>query len=242
MAASAEFVSYIEESLGGNLIDVEFFQADYDRALDTAIRTWKQKGNNNLDKKFIPFSIVADQQEYDITTLTGESIDTIVRIIKPKSSGSSADPFYTSFIQNLMADWSNIGDRMAEYELIKQSIKTYERYMNYETQFIWKKRTGYLTLLGNPKIDTTWILEAYCDLTELEYEDHLWIREYALAEAKCILGRAYRKFQALSTPSGETALDGNELVQEGKDEKLALIENIADYVDGDPTGGLVLMG
>jgi hypothetical protein len=243
MPASVGFVTDVTTALGGNLIDVELTQEDFDYALDKAIRVWKQKGNNNLNKKFLQLPIITDTQTYDLgALLPTEDIQDIVRIIKPRSEGNSADPFYTSFIQHMFDYRSQLGDAMAEYELAKQNIKTYERYTNHNTQFIWNHRTDILTLLDNPKVDNTWVLEAYCNLTEAEYEEHLWVREYAIAEAKIILGRAYRKFQALSTPTGETSLDGNELVQEGKDEQTTLLENINEYVDGDPTGAIILMG
>jgi hypothetical protein len=241
MAASVAFIADVTTALGGNLIDVELTQEDFDYALAQAIRVWQQRGNNNLDKKFLPISIVTDTKVYDLSTeLPGETIDTIVRIIKSRSTGSSADPFYASWIQAL---WSGVqSGQYAEFELAKQQIKTHEQYIAYETQFIFKKRTNELTLLDVPNTDDTWVLECYCDLTELEYEDHLWVRQYAIAEAKIILGRAYRKFQTLTTPAGETALDGAELVSEGKEEQLVLLENIADYVDGDPTGSFIITG
>lgn len=242
MAASATFIADVTTALGGNLIDVELTQEDFDYALNKAIRIWQQRGNNNLNKKFVPFDVVTDQTTYDITTLTGEDVQDITRIVKPRSDGSSADPFYTSYIQQVWAYRSQLGDNMLDFELARQNLKSFERYTVHETQFIWNHRTGILELLDLPKADNTWVLEAYCNLTELEYEDHLWVREYAIAESKIILGRAYRKFQALSTPTGETSLDGAEMVAEGKEEQTILLENINDYVDGDPTGAVILMG
>lgn len=54
----------------------------------------------------------------------------------------------------------------------------------------------------------------------------MWIKEYALALAKQMLGRIRSKFDRFVTPSGGVALDGPTLLSEGKEEKTALEEQL----------------
>lgn len=241
MTVSNAFIEDMTTALGGNLIDVELDQKDFQYAFDQAKRLFVQKGNNNLDKKFYSLSITEGTRVY--TLPSNENIDTVIRIIKPTSSFSSDDPFSMASIQQVFGSQQmTAGSSLISYELTMQLLDNINIYIAHSTDFIWKKRNNELTLLDTPKIDETWMLELYADLSDAEYEEVLWVREYTLAQLKMILGRAYRKFQTLTTPSGETPLDGEQLVQDGKEEKERLIENIQDYVDGDPTGSVIMIG
>lgn len=239
-----EFIDDMTTALGGNLVDVELTQTDYEYAFDKAKRIFVQRGNNNLDRKFYSLAAITNQTEY--TLPSSENIDTIVKIVKPRSSfGYTANPHHAYAIQTFFGGYyggSGAGFDAMTYELGRQLMDDYDIMLAYETQFIWKKRNNQLTLLNAPKVDETWMLEVYADLSDAEYEDLIWIRNYTIAELKIILGRAYRKFSALSTPTGETSLDGEQLVSEGKEEQIILLENIGDYIDGDPTGSVFIIG
>lgn len=241
MAVSSTFVEDMTTALGGNLIDVEMGTKDFQYAFDNAKRMFTQKGNNNLDKKFYSLSVTEGTRTYTIPS--NENVDTVIRIIKPTSSFSSDDPFSMASIQQVFGTQkSTAGSSLINYELAMQLLDNINIYIAHSTDFIWKKRNNELTLLDTPKVNESWMLELYADLSDAEYEEVLWVREYALAELKMIMGRAYRKFQTLTTPSGEMPLDGEQLVQDGKEEKQQLIENIQDYVDGDPTGSVIMIG
>jgi len=63
-----------------------------------------------------------------------------------------------------------------------------------------------------------------------------WIEKYSLAESKIKLGHAYRKFQAVPGPGGGLSLPGGDLIQEGKEEKKELEQDILDFLhDAAPT-------
>jgi len=236
-----DFKDELEARLGGNLIDVELGVEDYRMAFNVAKRIFIQRGNNNLDRKFYSQSIIADQRNYTIPT--SENIDTIVRIIKPRSGLSTDDPFSISVIQQMFgAQTYGTDTSLLTYELSKQLLENINIFFSHDTQFIWKKRNSTFELLDMPIVSETWFLEVYADLSDAEYRDLIWVQQYSLAECKTILGRAYRKFSTLTTPAGEASLDGDALVNEGKEEKITLLENISDYVDGDPTGGVIFIG
>ena len=241
MAVTDLFKTDIETALGGNLIDVELTQADYDFSFDKAKRVFIQRGNNNFDRKFLSVPVVPDTYIYELPA--NENIDTIVKIVKPRSSLSPADPFSVASINEIFGGVSSGGSSsMLNYELGMQMLDNISIYVLNDTQFIWKKRTNTLTLLDNPEIEQAWFVEVYVDLSDEEYEDVIWVRNYTMAEAKILLGTAYRKFQSLTAPSGETSLAGDAMIAEGKEEQLLLLEAIGDYVDGDITGSVMLIG
>jgi hypothetical protein len=113
-----------------------------------------------------------------------------------------------------------------------QQIENAKRYMSYDVQFIHDKFRNNITLLKRPERTTIWLLECYLNLSEKEYMQIDWIFRWALAELKHTLGIAYRKFQSLPSPTGETSLSGSEYIQEAKEEKEALMEDIVNGVDG----------
>lgn len=55
-----------------------------------------------------------------------------------------------------------------------------------------------------------------------------WLKQWALADAKYILGRKRGKFKSLPTAGGERSLDGEDLISESKEEKERLEEKILD--------------
>lgn len=61
-------------------------------------------------------------------------------------------------------------------------------------------------------------------LTPTEFEEEEWIREYATAHARVIIGTVRRKFSNFSYAGGQGATDGAEMVQEGKEEMERLKE------------------
>jgi hypothetical protein len=243
VSLTQEFIDDMGIALGSSLIDVELTNNDYSYAFDQAKRTFIQRGNNNYDRKFYSLSVITDQTVY--TLPSAENIDTVIKLIRPRASfGYAANPHQAAAIQNFFngSYGGGSGFDAMSFELGRQLMDDFDIYIAYQPQFIWKKRNNELTLLNPPKVDETWMVEVYADLSDVEYEQVLWIRNYTIAGLKIILGRAYRKFSALSTPTGETSLDGEQLVSEGKEEQLVLLENIADYVDGDPIGSVFLIG
>ena len=240
MAVHDTFKNDITTALGGNLIDVELTQADYDFAFDKAKRIFVQRGNNNFDRKFLSIDVVPDTFVY--TLPASENIDTIVRIIKPRSTLASENPFHVVTINEMFGGLYSGSSNMLTWELGLQALDNINIYLLNDTQYTWKKRTNTLTLLDNPVLAEAWFIELYADLSDEEYQDVIWVRNYTIAEAKIILGMAYRKFQSLTSPSGETGLAGDAMIAEGKEEQLLLLESIGDYVDGDVAGSVFIIG
>jgi len=59
-------------------------------------------------------------------------------------------------------------------------------------------------------------------LSEAEVDANAWIRKYALAWSKEMLGRVRSKFASVPGPTGELSLDGPQLLSEAQQEKEAL--------------------
>jgi len=59
-----------------------------------------------------------------------------------------------------------------------------------------------------------------------------WIRKFALALAKELLGIIRSKYASLPLPNGEVTMDGESLKAEGREEKDALLEELKEFLEG----------
>ena len=59
-----------------------------------------------------------------------------------------------------------------------------------------------------------------------------WIRDYALAVSKMMLGEARGKFNTIAGPQGGTTLNGGELKQQGIAEMEKLDQEIGNFAEG----------
>ncbi len=88
------------------------------------------------------------------------------------------------------------------------------------------------TNTGNGKVtdhsNVPYFLIKYKNINEIGRQ---WIRKYALAVAKEILGYIRGKYSSLPIPDGEITMNADELVSSGKAEKEALITELREMLD-----------
>jgi hypothetical protein len=59
-----------------------------------------------------------------------------------------------------------------------------------------------------------------------------WLRDYALANCKVMIGEAREKFGTIASPQGGTTLNGTALKSEGKSEMEMLELDLINYKEG----------
>lgn len=69
------------------------------------------------------------------------------------------------------------------------------------------------------------------DYTKINSIGRQWIREYALAVAKEMLGYVRGKYTTVPIPGSETTLNAGDLLTDARSEKLALIQQLRDTLD-----------
>ena len=232
-----EFFDRIIASLSGGLVDVELGVEDMDVAYKLAKQTYLQLGNANQERDFYSLAVTAGTLEYTLTVPSGDpeilSISAVLRSNELGGSGFS-DPFVLSaYNQMFSPDTGSSNSVWIIYDLTKQMQDTIRQYTVYESEWVHNRRKNSVKFLKAPQQDGVYLLDCYHTPADESLYDDLWVFKYTLAEAKCILGRAYRKFGSLASPTGETQIDGNDLVTEGKEEKRELEEAIMDMQYGD---------
>jgi hypothetical protein len=67
-----------------------------------------------------------------------------------------------------------------------------------------------------------------------------WIKDYAFANCKFMLGEARSKFAQIAGPQGGTSLNGDNLKSEAQAEIEKLDEDLKTYVDGSTPLGFII--
>ena len=93
-----------------------------------------------------------------------------------------------------------------------------------------------LTIMQRPRSDEELLVWMYnyrpdFNLLQDNYAGQ-WLKDYALANCKVILGEAREKFATIASPQGGTQLNGAALKGEGKAEMEALEQDLINYKEG----------
>ena len=67
-----------------------------------------------------------------------------------------------------------------------------------------------------------------------------WLKDYAFAKAKFMLGEARAKFATIAGPQGGTSLNGDALKSEAAADIEKLEDDLKNYVDGGGYGGFII--
>lgn len=231
----------LEIMLGGQLVDVELDKASYDLAIDLAIEYYRQRSSNAVEESYLFIMLSKATNDYVLPEEVTE-----VRKIYRKSFGaitassdgsdtSSVDPFDVAYTNMLyMMDLSSGG--LATYDISRQNLELAGRLFGEELLYSWNEATKRLKIVRNLRSDEEVLLWIYNYIPE---EDLLkntyarpWLRRYALAQAKIMLGRAYRKFGNLAGPQGGVSMNASELINEAMTDLAELEDSLKKYGDG----------
>lgn len=230
-----DFYDDVVQALSGYIVDVELDETDVNSAFRLAKKTYQQKGSHNEIRRYVKIPVSRNQYEYDLP----KEVKDVVEIVKPRGSFNVADPFSHAIFNDLFSNVSGSTgstNGFIHYDLVLQQLGNIRKYIVYDTPFVQDRTRNKLILRKRPEFDGCWLLDCYLFMTDEEYMDNLWVFNYTVAESKKRLGRAYRKFGSLPSPSGEAQLDGDQLVQEAQEEIRGLNEDIDNFMDGDPDG------
>lgn len=125
-------------------------------------------------------------------------------------------------------------------------LATYEMFAGYQElvgrmfgsfiEFKWNTTTKELLLLQRPRAEEELLLYVYNYRPDSELlKDYLaiqWIKDYALATAKMMLGEARSKFATIAGPQGGSTLNGEALKAEAQAEMEKLEQEISTAVPG----------
>lgn len=233
-----ELHSYILNALGNITVQVELTKDQIDRCIDNALAMLRKYSSYSVKRGMFFLDLFPNQQTYVMTNQCVGfnkivSINGVFRMRGGffKSTFAGSDLFFYGALQQLysvatfdMLSFHLVSSYMEELETL---FATRILYQFYELD---RELKIYQTVIRPERV----LVDAYMERTEQELmtdrQTHMWIKGWALAEAKLTLSQIRGKFTTLPGPNGSTTLNSQELITQGETEKqelMALLEDMS---------------
>jgi hypothetical protein len=133
---------------------------------------------------------------------------------------------------------------IATYDMFSQYRETLNKVAATDIMYLWNPVTKKIKLLRRMRHDTLVLIHVHVerDENQLMIDPYLksWIRDYALAYCKRMLGEARGKFSSLPGAQGGVTLNGAEMKAEA-DVMIEKLEfDLTNYVDGSAPLGFII--
>jgi len=231
-------VDYIKTSLGDGMIDVELDPKHYDLAIDIALRKYRQRSQNSVEESFGYLTLQTDVNEYQLASEVMQVRQIFRRSIGSRSGGGDGgtlfEPFNLAYSNTYLLSSSNMGG-LATYMMFSQYQNLVGKMFGSFINFDWNSVTKKLRITQRPRGEENVLLWMYNYKPDfILFQDTwagIWIRDYATARAKIILGEAREKFATIASPQGGTNQNGTALKAEGKAEMEMLEQDLINNKD-----------
>jgi hypothetical protein len=227
--ARTEAIDYIKTFLGDGMVDVELDPKHYNIALDKSLMRYRQRSQNSTEESFGFLTLQVDTNEYFLPKEVMQVRQIFRRSIGSRSGGGNGgslfEPFNLAYTNTYLLSSSNMGGLATYFAFASyQNLvgKMFGSFINFDFNSTTKK----LRVSQKPQTEESVLLWMYnyrpdFNLLADTYAG-LWIKDYALAQAKIMLGEAREKFGQIASPQGSVSLNGTALKTEG----LAMAEKL----------------
>jgi len=240
----SKIIDDIRNILGDGMVDVELDPKHYETSLNLAIDRYRQRSSNAVEEATLFLRMLTDTNEYTLPSEVIEVRESFRRALgSDEQSGVDIDPFELAYTNLYFLQAGRIGG-LTTWEAFSQYQETVGRLFGNKINFTWDTVTKKLTLVRKPVHDETLLLQVYMLRTdETLLSDpyaKMWLRDYALAQCKMMLGEARSKFASLPGAQGGVTLNGADLKAEAQATMDRLEDEIQKYSDGgDPITFLI---
>jgi hypothetical protein len=236
---------YIELMLGGGMVDIELDKEHYDIAIDKAIGYYRQHSSRAVEESFMILDLIRGESTYylpdeviEVTNVYRASVGGI------GTTATNFEPFEAGFLNTYLLN-AGRGQGLATFDLFMGQRKLLGYFFGAYMMYTWISQTKRLTLHRNIKGDDEPVVLHtfnYRPDEALLADSHCqqWLRDYALASAKLMLGQARSKFGQLAGPQGGVQLNGNDLINQGQAEIDKLEDALTKYADGGTPLGFII--
>jgi hypothetical protein len=237
-----EVVNYIKTMLGDGMIDIELEPQHYDVAINRALAKFRQRAQSSTEESYAFMTLQQDVNEYILAPEVMEVRQLFRRSIGSRTGGGDGgtifEPFNLAYTNTYLLNSSNMGG-LATYFAFASYQKLVGKMFGSEIDFTWNATTKKLTILQRPRGEESillWLYNYRPDFTL--FQDPyvgIWLKDFALATCKIMLGDAREKFATIASPQGGTTLNGTALKADGKAELEVLEQDLINYkVGGSP--------
>jgi hypothetical protein len=232
-------IEYVKVMLGSGMIDVELDPVHYNVAIDKALAKYRQRSSNAVEESFGFLTLVTDSNEYIMPKEVVEVRQLFRRSIGSRTGGGDGgslfEPFNLAYSNTYLLASTNMGG-LATYYAFASYQKQVGKMFGGEINFTYNKTSKMLNIMQRPRAGEEVLVWMYNYRPDFNLLDDMyagqWIKDYALANAKVILGEAREKFGTIASPQGGTQLNGTTLKTEGKAEMEILEQDLINYKEG----------
>jgi hypothetical protein len=230
--------SYVELSLGSQMVEVELDPAHYETCLQRAVEVFQTRSSAAVEESF---AFLSTQKDVQIYTLP-EEVQYVRQIWRRSlgdlgNAGTQIDPFSQGYLNVYILNSGRAGG-LLNYELFKDYEFQVDRMFGGQIDFNFNSITKKLSLIRRPYgTNETLLLQTYNlkPLVQLlvDYRTLTFIKGYTLALCKHALGEAREKYTAINGPGGGTSLNGAALKAEAMGEMDKMHEDISNFRFGE---------
>jgi len=213
--------------LGDQMVEVELDDEHLNLAIDMAIDRIRQRTTGGVEEGHVFITMQPDQNVYTLPDEIQEVEKLYRRGVGANSTGgTNFDPFEAAFSNIYLLQAGRTGG-LATWDFFAQYQETIGRVFGSEINFIWESSTNQLTIIRRPTAEEDVMCKVWMKKPENIIIDDVytkvWVRDYALAKGKEMLGEARDKFPGgLPGPAGSVLLNGQQL----KTEAVAELERL----------------
>jgi hypothetical protein len=233
-------IDYISTMLAEGIVDVELDSKHYNTAIDKSLAKYRQRSSNAVEESYAFLTLQVDTNEYILPKEVMEVRQLFRRSIGSRSGGGDGgtvfEPFNLAYSNTYLLTSTNMGG-LATYYAFARYQKQVGKMFGSDINFVFNRTTKLLTIMQRPRAEEELLVWQYnykpdFILLQDPYAGQ-WLKDYALATVKIILGEAREKFGSIASPQGSTTLNGAALKTEGKAELEALETDLVNYKTGD---------
>jgi len=242
-----EFRTWTRRQLGEDgscTVKVELTDKQIDQALDTAKDWWNAFFGLHKENYF---PIVADQVEYDLSAVTPK-VDEVLKVwfthsaelidfrgLYPGFLDVNGIPYDAMGVYDQNSPLGTITQTLQQMKSARRTFSSDPDWQFYQEDFDKDNPVRLLRMMP-PPVDTgtgVYMYRVHPDDIKLHMykpRDLFLIRDYALAEAKYMLGRIRNKYpDGLPAAGGDRRLDGADLISEAREDKERLEQKVLSY-------------
>jgi len=232
--------------LGGTKVKVDLNPEHLELCVDLAFDRYRQRSSNSVSERLIFLDFQPQQSAYVLPQEVIEVQQIYRRGTTGTSSGSgvSFDPFGAAFVNQSSVGLGSGSGSLLTYELYAGFQETVGRMFGLFVNYTWDASTHTLTITRHIKAKETVLIQAHVMRSEEELLADLysrpWIRDWAVARAKIMMGEIRGKFTNIVGPQGGTTLNADALKAEGEAEMQRLELEVSTQVDQQAGYGFVI--
>jgi hypothetical protein len=230
---------YCKAMLGDGMIDIELDPIHYETALNRALAIFRQRSDNAVEESYVFLTLTESNNEYILPKEIQQVRQIFRRSVGSRTGngtgGTVFEPFNLAYTNTYLLSSTNMGGLLT-YELFAQYQELVGKMFGSFINFTWHPQTHKLIIHQRPRGEESVMLMVYNSKPDFAIIDDMysgqWIKDFALANCKMMLGQAREKFAQIAGPQGGSSLNGAAMKTEAQTEMDKLVDDLMKLVPG----------